>query len=188
MAQAEQKKDAKQVVVELTMSLEEARQVIWQGTRAPREPIGKLFDSKQLDRGDLAWAVDAGYDPKFREAARTLLAHSIGQLASTGYGPKVIDGSHYLEEEESISMGITMGLLGLGVGVAFMMLASAIQQVLSGQNWLGVAIGLVITLAIIGLILWFYIKREVGKYRTFRFGREGEEEVVERLRTSLDNN
>jgi hypothetical protein len=186
MAQAEQKKDAKQVVVELTMTLEEARQVIWQG-RGSHEPMGKLLDSKQLDRGDLAWAVDMGYEPKFREAARTLLAYSIGQPGSSGYGPRVVEGSHYLEEQESLSMGIIMGLLGCVIGIAVANLAFAFQQILSGQNWLGVAIGLVITLLIIGLMFWFYIKREVGKYRTFRFGREGEEEVVERLRASLDN-
>ena len=54
--QTEPKKDSKQVVVELTMTLEEARQVIWQGTRAPREPMGELLDSKQIDQ----WRLGVG--------------------------------------------------------------------------------------------------------------------------------
>ena len=74
MAQAELTKDPKRIVVELTMTVEEARKVIWQG-RGPREPMGSLLDNDQIDHRDLTWAVDRAYKPEVRAAARTMLAN-----------------------------------------------------------------------------------------------------------------
>lgn len=186
MAQSAQK-DPKQVVVELTMSLDQARLFTWQGARAPREPMGKLLDSKLLDWRDLAWAAQAGYDPKFREAARTLLACVIGQQASPRYGPKVIEGSHFLEEQEMDSMAIIMGMFGYMLGAGIILLYILVQQVVQTQNLLMLPLSLAFML-VIGWVIWkLYIRREIEKYKTFKSGREGEEEIVDRIRMALDN-
>lgn len=50
--QTESVADSKRVIVELTMTVEEARKVIWQG-RGPHEPMGNLLDNNQIDRRDL---------------------------------------------------------------------------------------------------------------------------------------
>ena len=194
--QTEPKKDSKQVVVELTMTLEEARQFVWQGTRAPREPMGKLLDSKQLDRGDLGWAIDCG-DPGFREAARTLLAHSIGQPGSLRFGPEVVEGSQYLEERERESLIEGSMLVGSALAFAVMFAAALVQTIfsyiipqLNSGNIVGVIFVVLFSgvgLTLIGGYLFRRIRRLLQSYRDFRIGREGEDEVVERLRTTLDN-
>ena len=190
MAQTEPKQDSKQVVVELTMPLKDARQVLWTG-RGAHEPMGQLWDNHGLDSKDLAWAIDCAFNSQVREAARTLLAYWMGQPVTLEktlrYGPEVVEGSHYLEEQESNSMITIAILLGYGVGAAVTMILFALQQILSGQGWVGIVLGLIITLVIVSLMFWFNIKRAGEKYRTFRVGREGEEEIVERLRSALDN-
>ncbi len=94
MAQVESITDSKRIVVELTMTVEEARKVIWQGG-GPREPIGLLLDNNQIGYRDLAWAVDKAYNPRVRAAARTLLANWLGQPATIEatrrFGPEVIE-------------------------------------------------------------------------------------------------
>jgi hypothetical protein len=189
MAQTEQKKDSRQVVVQLTMSLEEARQVIWQGTRAPREPMGKLWDSKQLDRGDLGWAIDAGYDPRFREAARTLLAYSIGQPLSSRFGSQVIEGSKYLQDQEIESLAFSAAYLGVALTASSIFVVGIIIDILRGAFFPIPLLGIP-TLFIVVAILFQYFrlaKTRLDTYRTFRAGLEGEEKILDRLRTVLDS-
>ena len=113
--QTEPKKDSKQVVVELTMTLEEARQFAWQGKLAPHEPMGKLWDSKQLNHRDLGWALDNAFELEFREATRTLMAHAIGQPASQRFGPEVVEGSHYLEDKELENLVYSTMFIGVAI-------------------------------------------------------------------------
>ncbi len=185
MAQGEPKKNTNHVVVKLTMPMEEAWQVSWQG-RGTHDPMGKLFDARQLDRRDLAWAIDFGWDPKFREAARTLLAYSIGEPAKLQFGARVIEGSHFLEEQETDSFATVVGVAGYSLGLGVALVIYVIQQMLSGQNWIGVIASSSILAAIAGLSLAIYLKHAMGKYRSFRLGREGEDKTVERIRVCLD--
>lgn len=98
MAQTEPKTDNRNVV-EVTMSVEEARQVVWQG-RGPRKPIGELLDAEIITYRDLGWAVKKAYNPQVREAAWTLLTWAKGQPiaqevslsdAAGRYGSEVIE-------------------------------------------------------------------------------------------------
>lgn len=200
MAQTEPQQSSKQVMIELTMSLEEARQVIWQG-RPPREPMGKLLDSKQIDNRDLAWAVDYGFDPKFRSAARTLLVHRLGQPLTLEkirrYGPQVIEGSHYLEERERDALMEGSIWVGFVTASAVVMVVAFIQTIfthiipeLDRGNVAGVIFGIVFSVVLwtlLGGYLFRKIRRQFQSYRDFRVGREGEEETVEKLRLALDN-
>jgi len=191
--QTEPKKDSKQVVVELTMTLEEARQTIWQGTRAPRKPMGEILPAKQLDSSDLAWAVDCGFDPKFREAARTLLAHWLGQPATLEktlrYGPQVIEGSHYLEDKELENLVYASGFIGLAVMGSVVLVFSALSDFLQGKYAAAPIAAAIVLLLGAGIILFFVrlMKKRFDDFRMFRTGRLGEEKIVERLRAALDN-
>ncbi|MEW5717448.1 MAG: NERD domain-containing protein [Chloroflexota bacterium] len=194
--QTEPKKDSKQVVVELTVTLEEARQMIWLG-RGPREPMGKLWDSKVLDRVDFAWASERFDDnPRFKEAVRTLLAHSIGQPLPIRHGPKVIEGSHYLEETERdiyFDYASTVGAgVGIGISVLILIILSIpyiFLQLLSGNLALAAILVLIIVIAV-GWGTWYIYsqtRRHLESYRNFRSGREGEETVAEKIRCAIDN-
>lgn len=197
MAQVDPKTDSKQVVVELTMSLEEARRFTWLGTRAPREPMGQLLDSKQLDLSDLAWATEVGYDPQFREAARTLLAYRIGRPTPRRYGPRVIEGSHFLEDSEREKLIEFSFLSGFAFGVFLWIIVALLQTVftsvipqLNNGNIATAIVILLFSMSIIILLGWFLYKQmklSLNLYRDFQQGRKGEEEIVDRLRTALDN-
>src|SRR4051794_40911191 len=86
---------AEHVTVNLTMPLDRAREVTWRG-RGPREPMGRLLDEGIIDTGDLTWAIDKHDNQEVREAARTLLAHWLGEpktlQATQRHGPKVYSG------------------------------------------------------------------------------------------------
>ncbi len=99
--QAVSNKQPEKIIVELTMPLEEARQVIWTAGYGPQEPMGKLFNEGFLDAKQLRYGMTNAYDPRVKEAARTLLAHLLNQSetieATRRFGPKVIKGSRYLQ-------------------------------------------------------------------------------------------
>ncbi len=198
--QTEPRKDSKQIVVELTMPLEEARQVIWQG-RGVHDPMGQLIDAKQIDKGDLAWAVDCGFEPKFREAARTLLAYWLGQPATLEktlqYGPQVIEGSHDLEDIErknliqaSAFFGLTFGFIGIYLTMFVTNWIFDLFKHWGQGEYLGVVLALLFDVGCFAGAVWLllrYIKQKYDTSKSFRTGREGEEKVVERLRSALDN-
>ncbi|MBI5876096.1 MAG: NERD domain-containing protein [Chloroflexi bacterium] len=189
------------VSIDLTMSEAEARATLWQG-RGPREPMGRMLDSKQLDSNDLAWAIGHAYNPQVRAAARTLLALWIGKPATEKeterFGPEVIIGSHYLEEQETDNLtqfafyaGFGYGVVAIG-GCAFglPLIALFIISVISGQPNAVLALELVAVLVVFGgvaLELYRRMRRNALAFRSFRAGRKGEEAALEILRAALDN-
>lgn len=194
MAQVENLQDAKQVNVNLTMTITEARQVIWQGS-GPREPIGQLLDSKQISYRDLAWAIDKAYNPRVRAAARTLLAYWLGEPATLEatrrFGPEVVEGSHFLEDQEMDGMMYFVIYMMSGVFLAFIAIWNMLQQVLSNKTGpiplpIMIATGLLIAAAI-GLWTFGRTKQEFARWKNSRRGRNGENAAVEAIRTALDN-
>jgi hypothetical protein len=194
MAQIENAKDSKQVIVNLTMTVAEARQVIWQG-RGPREPMGSLLDNNQIDHGDLTWAIDKAYKPEVRAAARTLLAYWLGEPATLEttrrYGPEVIEGSHYLEDQEIDGLAYFMMYMMTGLFAVFLTAWNMLQQILANKAGsiplpISLAINLLIAV-IVGLWTFRKTKQEFFRWKNSRIGRKGEGTVVESLRISLDN-
>lgn len=188
------------IVIDLEIPLEDARNVLWRG-RGIHAPMGKLLDEKKLDRGDLAWAADRfDNDPRFKEAVRTLLAHSLGapdtHLKPERYGPEVIEASHYLHENETEHLvssafyaGFAYGLAVLALAIVLPFVIVAVLAVLAGNRPQFPMIG---ALALpfflwLGWVLYRRIRFHVETYRDFRTGREGEDEAVEILRRSLDS-
>jgi hypothetical protein len=190
MAQIEAAKESKRVVVDLTMTIEEARKVIWTG-RGPREPMGDLFDSHQIDTGDLAWAIDKAYNPQVRTAAQALLANWLGKPATIEatrrYGPEVVEGSHYLEKNELESLKTGSLLRGYAYGAAVAMILLAVQQFLATKSLATLIVGLLLAFLMIGVWMRSQVKSEFARYENLRQGRKGEEAVVGEFRAVLDN-
>lgn len=187
--------DPKRIVVELPMTVEEARQVVWIGKYAPHEPMGKILDSKELSISDLGWAVQNAYNPKVKAAAFTLLADSLGKPAALEatkrFGPQVFEGSDYLTEKREDSLALALGLSGFLFASLISMILAVLQD-FKRLSTMSTTLRFVAGVAVI-LFVWTFvsrvltIKKEVEKYRSFRSGKEGEDAVVERLRTTLDN-
>lgn len=194
MAQVENAKEAKRIVVDLTMTVDDARKVIWTG-RGPHEPMGKLFDCHEIDTGDLAWAIDKAYNPQVRAAAQALLANWLGKPATLEatrrFGPEVVEGSHYLEEQESDGMAQFIIYMMAGLFLVFFAIPSSLLQILSNKTSfipMPVAIGINLIIALtLGLWLYKRVKREFARWKYSGRGRRGEHVVVERLRVILDN-
>jgi hypothetical protein len=191
MAQVENAKDSKQVIVNLTMTVDDARQVIWQDLYHPQEPIGKLLDSKQLKYGNLCWAVEGARTQEMRAASRTLLAYWVGEPATLEatrrYGPEVVSGSRYLEEKEIESLRWGMLWRGYGFGAGVGMIVISVQQLSTTKSVLAWLISLAFGLGVLGIILGRWSQRELNRFKNLRQGRQGELAVVEELRATLDS-
>jgi len=183
----------------LSGDLPAARAVIWQG-RGPRAPMGELLDAGMITARDLAWAAQDAYQAPVRAAARTLLAAWLAGLApvdplpapgtsatpsaeSLRYGPEVISGSRYLaDQEEDTTLQGAMAA-GVGVGSLIWMLFTVLSaHVTLDGKWLFAGQG----------ALWISGSAFVALYyfhRSFRYGggRQGEDAVVDGLRTALDH-
>lgn len=200
MAQNEASIDAKKVVVELTMTVEEAQQVKWVG-KGPNDPIGNLLQSGQLTKRDLAWAVEGSFNSKCREASRTLLAYWLGQPttleATKRFGPEVVSGTNYLKEQEEdklFEMGFLLGaayvaLVVVVIWLMFSVIPAYLKAVTISQQVAFIIAFLIVLVLPIGVGLYWLkeFKKRRNDYRSFRAGREGEDAIVERLRAILDN-
>ena len=190
MAQVENAKDSKRVIVELTMTVEEARKVGWQGKNNSGIQMGELLASKQIDCVDLAWEMKNAFRPEAKTAARTLLAHMLGEPATLEatrrYGPEVIEGSYYLEQQELGKLRVGSIIRGYAAGAVVALMFISVWQFLQTLIIITLILGLVCA-----VIAGWWINRQARgdlvEYENLRQGRIGEGRVVESLRTSLDN-
>jgi hypothetical protein len=198
MTQTEAPKDPRRIVVELTTTIEEARQIVWPGKFAPNLPMGQLLDSKQLPMSQLGWAVENAYDPRVKAAARTLLADWLGEPAiiekTKRFGPQVVEGSGYLEEEQSSSLMIASVQMGVIIAAIIVTVEEFFRNSHVVLSVLGSPSGILAFVMVMALLIaigWLSLgrstKQELDRYRNFRKGRQGEEAVVEKLRSALDN-
>ncbi len=190
-----------QIKVNITMPIDQAEQVIWQGA-GPREPMGRLLQEGVLTEKDLAWAMEHAYNRSVREASRTLLAYWLGSpetiQTTLRYGPKVIGNSDYLETEEWNSGLNALWYAFIGIIVVTflgMWWISRLFDVMSGsKSWIVtiiVAILVLIAVAIVLSPLLWYLRRKwregYERMPTFRAGRKAEERLLETVRANLDN-
>ena len=181
------------------LSLPAARAVIWQGS-GPRQPMGTLLNAGLITARDLAWAAERAYSAQVRAAARTLLADWLAGLAAVGslpapgtataptaeslrYGPEVINGSRYLVEqaEDTTLQGAAAGGVGIAslLWVLQILLSSAVTAAGKGVFALQ---GTIWVIGSVAVALYYF-------RRAFRYGggRQGEDAVVDGLRTALDH-
>jgi len=180
------------------LSLSEARSVIWQG-RGPREPMGVLLDAGIITGHHLAWAAQHAYNARVKVAARTLLPVWLAGLApidplpasdtastpaeTLRYGPEVISGSRYLAGQEEDTNGQGTLAVGMGIGsVLWVLLTLLSPAVTADGKWNFAAGGAFWFLGSVVAALYYF-------RRSFRYGwgRQGEDAVVDGLRTALDH-
>ncbi len=194
MAQVENAKDSKQVIVNLTMTVAEARQVIWEGLAL----VGRwaiFWITTKINYSDLTWGVDKAYKPEISAAARTLLAYWLGEPATLEttrrYGPEVIEGSHYLEDQETDGLMQFMIYMMSGIFFVFIAVWNILQQILANKAGsislpIVIAINLLIA-AVVGLWIFRKTKQQFARWKNSRRGRLGENAVVETIRAAVDN-
>lgn len=194
-------RQVEQVIIKQVMPLQDAEKVIWQGA-GPQEPMGKLVEEGRLTAKDLGWAMENAYNPRVRVAARTLLAYYLGKPETIEithrYGPHVFGDSTYLEDKqyESLFNAViyVMAALIVGLLLAAWLLSGILQELSQGVPLSTVLVAALIVLGIAVLVLspviWWLRRRflsEIENTRNYRAGREGEEWVLEHLRSSLDD-
>jgi hypothetical protein len=192
------------------MSLDQARRVIWPFDA--RQPMGLMFDQRTLTRSKLQWAAEKAKWPDVRRAAQRLLQEldqPTSQVATPAlaafeptappmysspsvaaeatpprFGARVVIAGSYLEEQETLYGWLLAYYIGLGVGAAVLTI-NTILWLLRGQALWLTSLSII---ANIGAWIWLIVvvRRQIEKVRSFRAGRKGEEQVVEQLRTALD--
>ena len=176
----------------VSMSVEEARQVVWPFKRLDR-PMGELLPENAITLQDLAYAIANAYDPQVRAAAAVLGAEIVRRtevpdetaaftteavFPPTEKTLRVIEGSTFLrdQEEQSRSQGWNLAL------VLFVLIAVAAFAVAMPTASMGPAIALVIAV----LLLLGSVGRLRAGQRNFAQGRKGEEEMVSFLEGHLN--
>lgn len=168
------------------MTVEEALQVIWIG---PRQPLGELLASREIGRWNLQQVIAKGYGPP-RQAAETLLAvwdDLPGMPAMTRrYGPRVIRGSYYLEDKADESLMLLGAVLGLTLMAGIFVLKALVEQLLDPTTSPLQAGLSVLTFLVFmgGVVFWGW--RTFWQALNWIRGKAGEEQVLEVLRTLLD--
>jgi hypothetical protein len=194
---------AERIIVTVPMSKDEAEKIEWEMRYGPhkgmRAPFGELLKQGITDLSNLAYAAEHAPDARTKAAARTLLAHQLGQPQTiermSRHGPEVIGEPRYLEEKYYdhlitaalyTTWAITAGLIVVGG-----LLWNAAELLLKGAPWVIVTLAVMFWLAVailpIGLLIRRKVIKDLGNARNFNLGREGEDWVIDRIRAKLDN-
>jgi len=189
------------VTVNLTMTLERARQVRWQGA-GPQGLMGELSDQGILRLKDLGWEIDNAYNPEARSAALTILAHRLGEATTlqtvARYGPQVIKGSKYLEEKEWDSLWKAVEHIFVAAvtitAISAILLSQLIERIARGVAWDLIVVSWVLAVVIIVIIATPFalrfkkrLDKEIANVKSYRAGQEGEVWVEDIVRANLDN-
>ena len=177
-----------QPVASPTMSVEDALRVVWKG-KGSRQPIGQLLEIRELSRSDLEWAAANGYEERFRNAAQALLDNwaVLTTQPQRLYGPEVIRGSYYLEDAEWETLAMLCMVIGATIVTGISLVLSLVGKFVSPNSSI---ISILLSVAFVAVALatmFLYMRRRFRLYKNVRVGRVGEDDVVEKLRTSLDS-
>ena len=168
--------------------------------------MGKLLDNGAITFQDLGFAADRAYNKRVRDAARTLLLHSLSQeqITDSTAGPLRVVSSNRRSYAESRKIKMA-ALMGLFVGVTLTTMVALfmfdVQRrnalrgtrepvVLDVQTEIIVTVIVIAGMVIIGLILGYIINIIMdwfdAQIRLSYRGQRGEERVVNTLYHLLD--
>jgi hypothetical protein len=106
-----------------TMSVDEARSVIWPFRDLKGQTIGTLLDKGSLSLQDLGFAAERARNSRLRNASKTLLLHSLSQVSEDTLGYEgtlnvISSQSRTFAERRQLFLVLTEGtILGIGMGV-----------------------------------------------------------------------
>jgi hypothetical protein len=89
---------------QITMTLEEARKVMWLSTNC--RPLGELFDEGYLTQARLIWAVENAYDKRIRQASKVLLEWSRRPTKPVSENKNPIQPPQIAEQPIQVEMSI----------------------------------------------------------------------------------
>ena len=202
--------NAKGTALEIEISLDKARSILWPFTPYKGQPMGALVESKQLSLKDLGYAIETARDKKVRQAAIALSLVRLEQIVkepipSAGF-VHVVSGGRSYSERKQLGLTLLEGLiLGVLIGFAFSWLAMSIfdnpgtqsgaktmADVVSSTTGI-IALGVVAgVIFLVGWLVNFSIdqvtRRLEKQIEEYRLGQEGEDNTVQLIVQALDGN
>jgi hypothetical protein len=192
--------------LELKISIEKAREVLWPFTPYKGEPMGPLVESRTLTLKNLSYAIDNAWESRVRDAAIALMALQLRQIVQEPEPSKghlqVFSKGRKFSEKRQMSLAFLQGtILGtlLG-GFIIIWINNLLNQhtknplvpfrVVFTYPIILFSIILFIMLCIIGICLFLItiqllMKALDKKIENYRVGQEGEDETVEKCLVAL---
>jgi hypothetical protein len=195
--------------VQVGMTVEQARRTLWPFGGFKGQPMGTLVDSRQLTLKDLAYAVENAWDEQVRRAAILMMAVRLNQAVkepAPSAGPlRILSGGRSFAERRQLFLSLIQGsILGAVCMLLLVFMVQSIAASLTSRpsksltEILATPVNVVFLLVFIALvvgILWsigrlldWTMNRLDKQIDNYRKGQEGEEQVVEAMRQSLDGN
>jgi hypothetical protein len=192
--------------LELRISLEKAREVLWPFSPYKGEPMGPLVESRKLTLHNLSYAIDNAWDSKVRDAAISLMALRLSQIVrepepSKGHLHVFTKGRKFSEKRQLSLAYLQGGILGTVLGGSIIILINNLLnqhaktplvpfRVVFTYPIIVNSIILFIILCIIGVCLFFIsiqllMKAVDKKIENYRVGQEGEDRIVEKCMVSF---
>ncbi len=193
--------------LDVKISIDQARAVIWPFPPYKGEPMGPLVESRKLSLKDLGFAIENAWESKVKAAAITFSAIRLDQIVKEPESPKghlkiVAKGRSYSEWKQ-IQLSIIEGLIygaAFGISASYLyyeiflkenqpssLTFGEIVSTPTGAIMFIIALCIVIgiPLAIILGINWS-AKKLNEKVEDFRKGQEGENRVAEVMNATLN--
>jgi len=193
--------------LELKISIEKAREVLWPFSPHKGEPMGQLVESRILSLKDLGYAIENARESKVRAAAITLSAIRLDQIVKEPESPKghlkIVSKGRTYSEWKQIQLSLIEGFIygiALGIAIAYIYYDLFLNQHQPSSVTFGEIVSTPVGL--ITLILAFCIvigiplalvlgvgwsaKKLDEKVEDFRKGQEGENRVADVMNATLN--
>ncbi len=208
--QAAETKEPSDNKIAMGITLEKARSTPWPFSPFKGQPMGLLVDSKQLSTKDLGFAIDTAWDERVRQAAIALMLTRLDRalkepIPSAGSAKVVTGGRSYAERRETIFTLLQGIVLGFSLSIVMVLSIYAIKgfanpnpNSISFSELIAKPFGLVsliVALVLMVVVIWLmnyipdqFMNRTDKKIQEYRFGQEGEDNVLQSVSQALDGN
>jgi len=189
------------------LTVEQARATPWPFRDFRGQPMGPLVDARRLTLKDLGFAIENAWDDRIRRAAALLAAmrlrQAVEERASMDGPPKVVTGGRSFAERRQLQLTMLQGVvLGGFLGAALVAFIWTLARRTSPPSItslhgifttpagvLGGVVAIVSLAAAFGLIYVLprlAVERLDRQIAAYRRGQQGEDRVVDAIRSSLD--
>jgi len=196
--------------LEIGITLEKARTILWPFAPYKGQPMGNLVDSQQLSLKDLGYAIETAWDEKVRQAATALALVRLEQVVkepipSAGF-VHVISGGRSFSQRRQFQFALLEGLI-FGIFFSIVLALSGawtiyslkphpagkpLNEIVSTPTGIIALVIVLILLTFFGWLINFIpdqiTKRIDKKIDEHRRGEEGEEKAIQLIVQALDGN